>query len=115
MKKNIVILSGMIVLMIMNGYFLGSKYPKLFWLVDVFLLVLFFIPSIYISQIYDTFINSSTVFTDTFINIIPKVSKFMLNLPIIISTAGILTMIVTYAGLRKESEPETDGANVQGY
>ena len=102
----IIMLLGMCLLMIMNGYFLGRNFPKLFFIVDIFLLALFFIPSIYVSQVYETFINASTVFSSTYIDIIPKTSKFMLNLPSIIATVGILTMILTYAGIRKDEEKE---------
>jgi len=111
----IVFLLGMILLMVLNGYYIGSKNPKLFFVIDIFLLALFFIPSIYVSQVYETFINSATVFSDTFINTIPKTSKFILNLPVIIGTAGVLTMILSYAGIRKDEETEGDGANVLGY
>lgn len=111
----IVFLFGMLLLMIINGYYIGSKNPKLFFVIDIFLLALFFIPSIYISQIYETFINSSTVFQSTYIDIIPKVSKFMLNLPVIIGTVGVLTMILSYIGIRKDEGTEGDGANVLGY
>lgn len=97
----IIALFGMVFLMILNGYFFGSKKPKLFFIVDVFLLVLFFIPSIYISQVYETFINSTSLFSSTYIDIIPKTSKFLLNLPVIIAIVGVLTMILSYAGLDK--------------
>ncbi len=107
----IIILFGMCLLMILNGYFVGSKNIKLFFIVDMFLLILFFIPSIYISQVYSTFINSTDVFSNTFINIIPYTSKFMLNLPIIVGTVGILTMILSYAGIK----PKEEQTNVLGY
>ncbi len=111
----IILLFSMLLLMILNGYFMGERYPTLFFVVDIFLLALFFIPSIYVSQIYNIFITSSTVFTDTFINTIPKVSKFMLNLPAIIATAGVLTMIMTYAFRRKGGNFGGDGSNVLGF
>ena len=111
----IIFLLGMCLLMILNGYLLGSKLPKLFFVVDIFLLALFFIPSIYVSQVYKTFINSTSLFQSTYIDIIPKVSKFMLNLPVIIATVGVLTMIVSYAGIRKDSKTEGDGTNIQGF
>ena len=110
----IIMLLSMIVFMMLNGYFLGSRNPKLFFVVDIFLLALFFIPSIYVAQVYEMFINSSTVFGSTFIDIIPKTSKFILNLPTIVATAGILTMILSYAGIKKGNR-EGDGSNVQGY
>lgn len=111
----IIILLGMCLLMIINGYYIGSKNPKLFFVIDIFLLALFFIPSVYVSQIYQTFITSSTVFQDTFINIIPKTSKFILNLPVIIASVGIITMILSYAGIRKDDEIRGGEVNVLGY
>jgi len=110
----IILLLGMCLLMIFNGYYVGSKYPKMFMVIDIFLLILFFIPAIYVSQIYELFINSTDVLSSTFIDTIPKTSKFMLNLPLIISTVGILTMILSYAGIRKDDQGG-DGSNVLGY
>ena len=102
----IIFLFGMCLLLILNGYFTGDKYPKLFFIVDFFILALFFIPAIYISQVYETLINSTSLFEDTFINVIPKVSKFMLNLPVIMAIVGIITMIVSYAGI-KQKKPQS--------
>lgn len=110
----IVMLLGMCVLMMFNGYYLGSKSPKMFFVVDIFLLALFFVPSIYVSQVYSTFINSSTVLSDTFINIIPDTSKFILNLPEIVATVGVITMILSYAGIRKDDAVSGE-VNVLGY
>ena len=111
----IVLLLGMCLLMILNGFFMGSENTKLFFIVDIFLLALFFIPSIYVSQIYETFINSTPLFQNTFINVIPKTSKFMLNLPTIIATAVVLTMILSYAGFGKRRGTGGDEANVLGF
>ncbi len=111
----ILFLLGMCVLMMFNGYYLGSKNPKLFFVIDVFILGLFFIPAIYVSQVYETFINSTTLFENTYINIIPKVSKFMLNLPSIIATVGVITMILSYAGIRKDDELRGEDVNVLGH
>jgi len=110
----ILFLFGMCLLMIFNGYYIGSKNPKLFFVVDVFILGLFFIPAIYVSQVYEIFINSTTLFEDTYINIIPKVSKFMLNLPTIIATVGVITMILSYAGIRRDDEMRGGDVNVLG-
>lgn len=111
----IIILLGMCLMMIINGYYIGSKNPKLFFVIDIFLLALFFIPAIYVSQIYETFINSSTVFQSTFIDTIPKVSKFMLNLPEIIASVGVITMILSYAGIRKDDDVVGGDVSVLGY
>ena len=111
----ILFLFGMCLMMILNGYFIGSQNPKLFFVVDIFLLALFFIPAIYVSQIYETFINSSTVFSSTFTDTIPKTSKFLLNLPTIVGTVGVITMILSYAGIRKDDELKGGDVNVLGY
>ncbi len=103
----IIFLFGMLILMMLNGYFVGKNYPKLFFVVDFFLLALFFIPSIYVSQVYEIFINSTAILSPTFIDVIPKVSKFMLNLPTIIATAGIITMVLTYAKIGKPRQPQS--------
>lgn len=110
----IILLIGMCLLMIVNGYAMSDRYPKLFWLVDFFLLVVFFIPAYYISYTYGIFLDGINPITTVFIDVIPKTSKFVLNLPIITSTVGILTMIVTYASLRKD-KLNTGEPNVQGY
>jgi len=110
----IIILFSMILTMVLNGYFTGSQNPKVFFIVDVFLLAFFFIPSVYVSRIYNEFISASTILQDTFINVIPKTSKFMLNLPIIIAVAGILTIIITYSSLGKRQN-KGDSVNVQGF
>ena len=98
----IILLLGLSVFMIVNAYFVGRDFPKLFIVVDIFLLILFFIPSVYISQVYELFINATPLFEDTFIDTIPKVSKFILNLPWIVGTVGALIMIVSYSGIRRD-------------
>lgn len=105
----VIFLFGMCLLMMLNGYFTGSKYPKLFFIIDFFLLALFFIPSVYISQVYELFINSTDILSETFIDVLPKTSKFMLNLPIIIATAGIITMIVSYSGIKPKPTQSVAG------
>lgn len=107
----IMLLLVMSVLMILNGYFIGSKYPKLFMVVDILILVFIFITSVYISQVYEIFINSTEIL-DLYINDIPKTSKFILNLPLIIGTLGALIMIFSYSGLGRKNRGET---NVAGF
>ncbi len=103
------ILLSMCLLMILNGFFLGSKFPKLFFILDIFILVFVFITAVYLSQTYEIFINSTSVL-DLYINDIPNTSKFILNLPLIVGTLGALIMIFSYSGLNKER----GDLNVQG-
>lgn len=106
----IMTLLSMSLLMILNGFFIGSRYPKLFMAIDILILVFVFILSVYISQTYELFINSTVLLSDIYINDIPNTSKFVLNLPLIVGTLGALIMIFSYSGLNKDSGV----ANVQG-
>lgn len=106
----IVLLLGMCLMLFMNAFLTGRNYPKLFMIIDIFIIIFAFILAVYISQIYETFINSTDILTDIYINNIPNASKFILNLPLIVSTLGVIIMILTYSQMnRKERE-----ANVLG-
>lgn len=97
----VILLFGMCLFMIVNGFFFGEQYPKIFIIVDLILIVGFFIISAYVTSTYQTFINSTELLQSTYTDVIPKTSKFILNLPVIMGTVGILTMIVSYSGLNK--------------
>lgn len=107
----IVIILGMCLLMILNAYFLGGTTPKLFLIFDIFILVFAFILAVYVSQTYSLLINSTTYF-NLFMTDLPKVSKFVLNLPLYLSTIGVLIMIITYSGIGRDVQKEVD---VYGY
>ena len=111
----ITLLFGMCFLMIMNGYFIGRNNSKLFFIIDMFLLILFFIPAVYISQVYEILITANTPLSGTFTDVISGTSRFMLNLPIIIGSVGVLTMILSYSGIRRLNREPGDGSNVLGY
>lgn len=106
----VMMLLGMSLLMILNGFFIGQKSPKIFLVIDILILVFVFITAVYLSQTYETFINSTSVL-DLYIDDLPKSSKFILNLPLFVGTLGALVMIFTYAGLNKERGE----LNVQGF
>lgn len=99
-KISIAVLLGMIILMFGNAYYFGQKLPKLFIILDIFLLVFFFIVSVYVAQNYEIFINASDIL-DVYINDMPLSSAFILNLPIYVSIIGVIIMILSYAGVRK--------------
>ena len=96
----IILILGMALLMIMNGAFFGER--NTLWIpIDILVMVFVFILSVYLSQVYDILINSSTLLS-VFIDDIPKSSTFVLNLPTFVATIGALIMIFTYAVGRKE-------------
>lgn len=106
----ILLILGMCLVMIFNGYYVGSKYPKLFLVVDLLILVFVFITSVYIQQVYSIFINSADMLSAVYIDGLPKTSTFILKLPYFIGTLGALIMIVSYSGIKKrEGEPRVYG------
>ncbi|KKM64849.1 hypothetical protein LCGC14_1497210 [marine sediment metagenome] len=107
----IILLLMMSVVMILNGFFLGRGNSRLWIIGDIFILVFVFILSVYIAQIYDTFINATTLL-DVYINDLPKSSTFILNLPTYVATIGALIMIVSYSAI---SEARRGEANVLGF
>lgn len=106
----IMIILGMSLLMIFNAYYFASDNPKVFFVLDIVLLIFAFITAIYVAQVYDTFINS-TPYVDAYINELPNSSDFILNLPLLILAIGLFVMFVSYAGFKKR-EIET---NVRGF
>lgn len=105
------VLVMMCFLMILNAYFFGSKYPKLFLVVDIFILIMAFILSVYISSTYYTYINSSS-FLSFYSEKIPKTSAFIVGLPAIVGVVGALILFFSYAAIKKDN-PEVN--NVLGY
>lgn len=99
----IVMIFGMVLFMMLNGFILGRDHPKLFLIIDIFILFFAFILAVYISQTFETFINASSVLS-VYIDDLPKSSAFILNLPVYVSIIGILVMILTYAGINKKEE-----------
>ncbi len=107
----VVLLLGMAMMMIINGFFLGMNNSRLWIVGDIFILVFVFIFSVYIAQVYDTFINATSVL-DVYINDLPKSSKFILNLPIYIASIGALIMVVSYSAINQMQRGQ---ANVLGF
>ena len=98
----IILILSMAVFMFINAYFLGKRIPKLFIVLDIFILIFAFLLSVYISQSYELVINSSSILSIYGDNL-PKSSAFILNLPLYVGIIGVLIMIFTYAGLRKST------------
>lgn len=104
------ILLSMCLLMFFSAYFFGSDNSKMWIPVDIVIIVFAFIVAVYVSQTFETLINLPIL--DVFQNELPKSSGFILNLPLIVSTLGVIIMIISYIGLKRENE---EGVNVLGY
>lgn len=90
------LLFGMVILMVMNGYFFRQL--KGTWiLLDFFIIIIAFVLAVVISSSFETFINSSPEFLSIFSTELSLASRFMLNLHVAIPVIGVLIMVATYA------------------
>ncbi|GAG01605.1 unnamed protein product, partial [marine sediment metagenome] len=98
------VLFSLVLLMFLNAYFLRGEYPRLFIIIDIVLLVFAYILSVYISETYSLLINSTSLLSNIYVNIMPKSSAFILNLPMIIGIVGCVVMILSYSGMPRKKE-----------
>ncbi len=94
---------GMILVMMIMGFALKSN--RLWVVLDIIIIVIAFTGAVYISNAFDTFINSDAAFLDIFSNELQLPSTFLLNLPFYIAIIGVLIIIITYAATRRRGEP----------
>lgn len=101
-------LFGMIIAMIINGYFNRNSTHRLLFMIDFILLVFGYILAVYISNSWVT-ILAALPFVDIITANLNTSSRFMLLLPEITLVAGALTMIATYAGIPRSQQAEVAG------
>lgn len=109
----IILMLGMVLLMFGNAYYFNGKNMKAFFIIDFLILIFIFITAVYISSVYSTLINSASILS-FYIDDIPKVSTWVLNLPIYVATIGSIIMILSYAAI-KRGDNEGGGVNVLGF
>lgn len=99
------ILFGMTLGMFINAYFTRNDYPKLFIVLDIIILIVAFIVSVYISNMYETIITTEP-FTSFFVTYLNKPSTFLLNLPIISVVVGIILIVLSYSNIPRSFTEE---------
>lgn len=100
-----VIIFGLIITMFANAYIFRGEYPKLFIIVDIILLVFAYILAVYVANVYEILINSTSILNVYIVNL-PKTSTFILKLPLFVSIIGIIIMVLSYAGFPRDTEEE---------
>jgi len=98
----VILIFSMVILMFGSAYFFGSKYPRFFLVIDIFILVFAFILAVYLAQAYEIYLNAVSGIMTEYTEVIPKTSTFILNLPKWVGTIGAIMMILSYAGINKE-------------
>ncbi len=95
------LLLGMILLMVISSLIFKEKQKA--WIVLEFVILLAaFIFAVTIQRSYDLIINSSTAFLDIYSVDLINSSKFILNLPLIITIVWSFIVIITYGLFKKE-------------
>jgi ABC-type Fe3+ transport system permease subunit len=102
-KMALMLLLGMIILMMIVGFSIPKR-GRLVIILDIFIIVACFIPAVYVAQSFENFMNSTDFFLDIYSNEFQLASRFVLNLPIIITVIGFLIMVATYLIPKKQAE-----------
>jgi len=97
----IFLIFGMVLALFINAYITGNRWPKLFFIIDIAILITCIIIAIYLSISYDILINSAEILSDVYIDKMPKTSTFVLQMPLYVSIIGAIIMILSYAGLKR--------------
>lgn len=96
---------GLFIGLIVVAYFSRGKTPTLFWILDLLILIVVYIFATFLSNAYATIISLDT-WSSNYAASLGNASLMMLNLPIIVAVVGIITMIISYAGIPRKSEDE---------
>lgn len=99
--SSIALLFGMVIIMFLVSYKFRSNNYILIPL-DIFIITVSFIVAVYIQGSFDSFINVNETFLDIYSIDLQLASRFLLNLPIIVTISGALIMLVNYLPLKKK-------------
>ncbi len=101
-------LFGMVIAMVVNGFVNRGSNPKVFFAIDFLIMLFAYILAVYISNSFETVLNLLP-FKSLLVENLGGSLTFMLLLPRITLITGVITLIVTYAGIPKTKEEEVGG------
>lgn len=96
------LLIGMIIVMMIVG-FRQQNQNRTWIVVDIGIIIVAFIAAVYISIMFNSFINSNDVFLDVYSISLQRSSAFLLNLPFIVAITGGLVILITYIPFKKKT------------
>lgn len=99
---------GTLIGIVVGGFLTRDKSSTVFVVVEFIILIFAYIIAVYISNSVET-ILILLPFADFVITNLNLTSKIMLLLPRIIIITGVLTIIVTYAGIPRKSREDVGG------
>lgn len=96
------VIFGMILGLMISAFVTRGRFPKAGLILDIGIIIAFFILSIYISNSYETLAISLNNAGETFLDdYAPKTSNFILNLPIYTVIIGVICMILFHSPIPK--------------
>jgi len=104
----VILIFGMFLGMMIGGFVIRDKFPKILFVFDIFILIFAYIIAVYLSNAYETAITSipfSSIYTGT----MPTASAFVLKLPFISLIAGAITIILSYSAIPRNKEEQIAG------
>ena len=99
------VLLGMILAMLIVGFNV-KKIHQIWMAVDIVIIIIAEALASLVTTNFIVYISSNEAFTEIARDTLPQATKFILNLPILVPTIGVVVMIVTYF-TTKEKEEET--------
>ena len=106
-NMGVAVLLGMIIIMMVLGF--KASHSKRLWIpMDLFIILVAFILSVYLASTFELFINTDPNLFTVYSTTLDDSSTFILNLPIYVPIVGALIMILTYAVPRKQINPITN-------
>ena len=112
----VAVIFGMIMGLFLSSYFLRNKFSKLGIILDIFIMIATFIFATYISSTYRTLLNVMASIGEDYLEVYaPKMSMFILNLPIFSVIIGVIIMILFHSSIPSRAEERAQpGGSLQG-
>lgn len=96
---------GMVLGLFLSSYFLRGRFPRWGIILDIFVILMIFIVSLYISAVYQTLLDEFAIVGETFLeDNAPATSMFMLNLPVFVVIIGVVMMILFHSAIPRRTE-----------
>lgn len=99
------VIFGMIIGLFLSSYLMRNRFPKFGVILDIFVILVAFIISLYLKAIYSSVVVALSSAGENFaITSLPHTNFFILNLPIFVPIIGVVMIILFHAGIPQKSE-----------
>jgi hypothetical protein len=103
----ICIIFGLVMGLFLSSYLLRGKFPKIGVLLDIGIIFITFITSLYIRVVYQEVVIALSAAGEDFAQVyLPKTSFFILNLPVFVAIIGVIAMVLFHSGIPPKIEEQ---------